>query len=316
MTGAAPKPFGGFGIAHPTRKFEAVGCNFRLFRRWLWTSLSDDEPTFITSIHGRVTGDEVCVFGTARRSKTFDVMIRSDQNIEDSWRRAKEFDLLTDAITDSERQRIQAIQYERFDKIPPTATLFNHRGHRSLECEIPLPILDRLSADLIARAVETVDISVEWPFASIEADDGAWGFHEWEQLRGYICNLTWLTPLAETHSQDGKLEMAEHPRQAEWSAAAERVGKKLTADILAKGYSATCIAAAILVVALLLGLQLRWLIILAVVLFCLVSTSIAGFCFASVARGGTITGLMCEEIALSLKRGRGESKRVRVEVEE
>ena len=54
-----------FSIAHPTRKFEATGRNFRLSRRWLWTSLSQDKPIFTTSIHGQITGDDVCVFGTS-----------------------------------------------------------------------------------------------------------------------------------------------------------------------------------------------------------------------------------------------------------
>jgi hypothetical protein len=178
MTDTAPKPFGGLSIAHPTRKFAATGRDFQLSRRWLWTSLSDDKPSFITSIHGRVTGDEVCVFGTASRSKVFDLTVGSDQNIEDSWRRTKEVDLLTDVIIDPDRLRIRAIQHERFDKMPPTATLFNHRGHWSLECEVPLPVLERFSADLVARSVDTVDIGVAWPFAFVETESGSWGFFE------------------------------------------------------------------------------------------------------------------------------------------
>ncbi len=96
--------------------------------------------------------------------------------------------------------------------------------------------------------------------------------------------------------------MTEHPRQAEWSAAAQQVGERLSADIWTRGCSTTGIAVAILVVAVILDLQLRWLVVLAVASLCFVFTSIMSFCFAVAARGGTVTGLICEEIERTVKR--------------
>jgi hypothetical protein len=194
MTDTPPEPFAEFIIAHPTRTFKVSGSGFQLSRRWLWTSLSNEKPEFTTSIHGRVTGDEVCVFGMNKRSKAFDLTISSDQKSAESWKRAKEADLLLDVVTDPERRRIRAIQHERFDNIPPTATLFNQRSYWSLECEIALPVLEQFSADLVAQSVDTVKMSVEWPFASTETKSGSWGFYDGGQLRGYVCNLTWFTP--------------------------------------------------------------------------------------------------------------------------
>lgn len=194
MTETEPKPFGGFEVSHPSRTFEVTGRDFQLARRWLRTSASEARTEFLTSMHGCFEGDDVCVLGTDKRSKIFHTTISSDSNIEESWRNIRRIDLLVDKLSDPERWRIRGMQHEVFDKSPPTATLFYHQGHWSMECEIPLPVLTQFSADFVACGVDKVLIRIEWPFAFIDRLSGSWGFFEGGQLRGHVCSFTWSSP--------------------------------------------------------------------------------------------------------------------------
>jgi hypothetical protein len=103
---------------------------------------------------------------------------------------------LVDTLSDPEQRRIRNLQYEIFDKLPPTATLFNQGSHWSLECEIPVAVLEQLSADLISGCVESVAIKIEWPFGFIDNLSGAWGFFEGHQLRGHVSTFTWFGKLS------------------------------------------------------------------------------------------------------------------------
>jgi hypothetical protein len=126
----------------------------------------------------------------------------------------RELTFLVDNLSDSEQRRIRDIQHQIFDKLPPTATVFNQGSHWSLECEIPLPVLERLSTDLVARCVDSVSIKIEWPFGFIDNLSGAWGFFEGGQLRGHVSSFTWsllIESLRSTH--DPAAQSAQNPQR-------------------------------------------------------------------------------------------------------
>src|ERR1700733_6108722 len=150
MTGIEPRPFEGFTISRSTSRFEVVGHDFRLARRWWSGELSSNgKSEFSTAVHGETTGDEVCEFETGSCSKIFSLTVTGDSNIKESWESIRRMESFTDTLTDQEQRRIRQIQHEIFDKSPPTAALFRSGGW-SLECEIPLPVLEHLTADLVA----------------------------------------------------------------------------------------------------------------------------------------------------------------------
>jgi hypothetical protein len=194
MTETKPRPFDGFIISHQTEQFEVVCHDIQLFRQWRTGLLSNEKPEFLTSSHGHATGaDDVCIFETGIGSRTFDLAVYSDQKIKESWEDIKGNELVVDNLVDHERRRIRNLQYERFDKSPPTATLF-YSGGFSLECKIPMPVLEQLSSDLVAQNVDAVRIRIEWSFAFNDKLSGAWGFFRDGQLRGHISSFTWSSP--------------------------------------------------------------------------------------------------------------------------
>ncbi len=201
MKEAEAKPFGGFRVSDPTRKFEVTGHSLQLYRHFSRRSLlSEGKPEFSSSIHGQAVTDHehVCVFGTNNRSQIFHLTINSDLNIKSSWETIKGVDLLVDKLTDPEQRRIRDIQHQIFDKAPPTATLFNEGRHWSLECEVPLHVLEQLSVDMVARCVKSVRFQIEWPFGFVDKLSYAWGFFEGGKLQGHISSFSWslLTEIA------------------------------------------------------------------------------------------------------------------------
>jgi|HubBroStandDraft_6_1064221.scaffolds.fasta_scaffold40406_6 hypothetical protein len=201
MTETEPK----FRVSRSAEKFEVTGRNLQLYRRLVGRtslSLSEDKPEFSSAIGGQAVADRdnrVCVFGTTKYAQMFALTINSDHNIHDSWHMIKSTEILVDALSDPEQRRIRDLQYEIFDQLPPTATLFNQGSHWSLECEIPLAVLEQLSADLVSRCVESVAIKIEWPFGFIDNLSGAWGFFEGGQLRGHVSTFTWLLLTERSH---------------------------------------------------------------------------------------------------------------------
>jgi hypothetical protein len=163
MTETEPK----FRVSRSAEKFEVTGRNLQLYRRLVGRtslSLSEDKPEFSSAIGGQAVADRdnrVCVFGTTKYAQMFALTINSDHNIHDSWHMIKSTEILVDALSDPEQRRIRDLQYEIFDQLPPTVTLFNQGSHWSLECEIPLAVLEQLSADLVSRCVESVAIKIE-----------------------------------------------------------------------------------------------------------------------------------------------------------
>ena len=132
MTGT---DLGGFNVS--TRIFYVTGRDLKLHRRWRRSRLGQQEKSeFSISIHGLAVGDpdDVCVIGTPKRSKEFDLVILRDYNAKKTWERVKRNYLDADRDINGrtpERQnartperRIRDLQYEALDKRPPTATLF------------------------------------------------------------------------------------------------------------------------------------------------------------------------------------------------
>ena len=193
MAADQPDSDHGSTIAHPTRKFEVIGHELKLSRRWSRSSSLGDKPIFSNSVHGRAVNesDHVRVFGTGHRSKELDLSVNSDLHIAESWESIKGIDLLVENLG-GERRRIRDLQYGVFEGSPPTATLFYHEAHWSMECEIPSAVLDRLSVDLLVSHVDTIRLRIEWPFGLIDKETGDWGFYPGSQLRGYISSITWL----------------------------------------------------------------------------------------------------------------------------
>ena len=194
MTGTETEPFSGITIAHPTKTFEVACHELKLARRWLRSSSFEDNPEFSSSVHGRAVAerDHVTVFDYKQcRTKEFHLTLRTDARIRQSWESMKGIELLVKELN-GERRRIRDLQHERFDKSPPTATVFYHQGHWAMECEVQATVLDRLSLDLIAGCVDMVNLRIDWPFGLIAKQTGDWGFFADDQLRGYVSSVTWL----------------------------------------------------------------------------------------------------------------------------
>jgi hypothetical protein len=205
MTEIGAKSIAGLRVSRPQEKFEVTGRALQLYRRWVGRtslSISEDEPELSSSIYGQAVADRenrVCVFGTTNCSQIFALTINSDEKIQSSWDSIKRIELFVDKVSDPEQQRIRDLQYEIFDKLPPTATLFNQGSHWSLECEIPLAVLEQLSTDLVSPGVESVAIKIEWPFGFIDSSSGAWGFFQEGQLRGHISTFRWFLLTERSH---------------------------------------------------------------------------------------------------------------------
>jgi hypothetical protein len=194
--GEAPiDPFDDIHVAEPTRRFAVSVRELEINRAWSWSSLTSDAPEFATSIHGQAVSEgNVCVFGTTLRSKMLDLTFNSDEGAVKSWESIKRIEIVVGRdSSDPERLRLTNLQYEEFDKKPPTATLWHHSGW-ILECELPSAVLAQLSEDLIVCAVERVGLEIEWPFGLVENGSGSWGFFEGSQLRGYVTKLRWSLP--------------------------------------------------------------------------------------------------------------------------
>ena len=201
-----------FRVSRAAEKFEVTGRNFQAYRRLVARtslSLAEDEPEFSSTIRGQAVAgrdNRVCVLGTNNYAQMFALTVNSDHKIRDSWDMIKRTEILVDTLSDPELRRIRDLQYEIFDKLPPTATLFNQGSHWSLECEIPLAVLEQLSADLVSRCVESVAIKIEWPFGFINNLSGAWGFFEGGQLRGHISTFTWLLLTERSHGAAAEID--------------------------------------------------------------------------------------------------------------
>ena len=195
MTENEPKPFNGFKTVGAPAAFEVLCHDIQVFRQWR-IALDGETPEFLSSIHGQATGaDDVCVFETGRRSRTFDLAVYPDQKIKASWENIKGNELVVDRLEDPECLRIRNLQYERFDKSPPTATLF-YSGGFSLACNISATVLERLASDLGARYVATIRMKIEWCFPFVDKQSGVLGLFEDGQLRGHISSFTWSFPKA------------------------------------------------------------------------------------------------------------------------
>lgn len=203
------RPFTGFHVepGH-IRKFDLRLQRLVIDRRLSWSSLSGDKPEFATSIRGEAIAEheEVCVFGTGRRSNVFDLTIDSDVGVVELWESIKGIDLLVDHDgSDPERRRIRDLQHKKFEKTPPTATLFYYQYYWRLECHVPQTVLEQLSEDLLICGVDRVHLEIEWPFGLTDEQAGSWGFFDGGQLRGYVTKLVWRL-LAEEPNQSGKQE--------------------------------------------------------------------------------------------------------------
>lgn len=201
MDEISTNPLDGCHIAHPTRKLGLVAQNLEINRAWSWSSLSREEPQFAISISGQAVSEtSVCVLGTTLRSKIFHLTFNSDLEATQSWERTKRIEVLVGRDAgDPERLRIRNLQYEEFNKTPPTATLWYHSGW-TLECEIPLMVLTQLSEDLVTCGIKRVRMEIEWPFGLVENGSASWGFFEGSQLRGYVNKLSWSLPTLEPNA--------------------------------------------------------------------------------------------------------------------
>jgi hypothetical protein len=208
QTQTEAKPFGGVRVSRPQEKFEVAGRNLQVYRHFAGRtslSLTEDEPGFSSSVRGEAVADRdncVCVFSTTKSAQTFYLTINSDANVQSSWNTIKRIELLVDNLSDAEQRRIRDLQYNVFDKLPPTATLFNQGSHWSLECAVPSPVLTQLSTDLVSCGVESVAIKIEWPFGFLDSSSGAWGFFEGSQLRGHVLMFAWLLQTEGSRSQE------------------------------------------------------------------------------------------------------------------
>jgi hypothetical protein len=88
----------------------------------------------------------------------------------------------------------------------------------------------------------------------------------------------------------------EHPKEAEWLGAAQRLGQKAMSDLYRKGLSATCMAVVVLGGCVLLDMNLRWLVVCAVGAVGYVCTVVASLGFVMVLRGISTLSHLSEEV--------------------
>jgi hypothetical protein len=194
------RDLGGYHVPHPTDwAFEVNVHDLQFGRRWRQGGWRGEKPKFETTIYGRAVteGVDVHVFDKTARSNEFHFTLYSDAAAAELWKSSKSLDLLNRQTLDPEQSRIRNLQHAEFDKLPPTACLFYHGGW-SLECRVPLPVLDELSADLEARLVEKLRVKIEWPFGFKENNTSSttWCFFDGGDLKGYVASFDWLSATA------------------------------------------------------------------------------------------------------------------------
>lgn len=209
MSEALADPFDGFCIADPRWwGFDLAVRDLNINRHWSSSGLGGQGAEFATSISGQAVSErneafsereEVWVIETDLRSGTFHLTLRSDTRAFETWQGIKNTELLVghDA-SHPERLRIRNIQYEKFDRTSPTATLWYDHGWL-LECQVPSVVLMQLSEDLVASRVERVGLQIKWIFPLRLKKNwlSPWGFFDGSQLRGHVDRLHWTLPVPE-----------------------------------------------------------------------------------------------------------------------
>jgi hypothetical protein len=188
-----PRDLGGYYVSHATDTFEVNVHDLQFSRRWgQGGSLGDKKPKFKTIIYGRAVAErgDVRIFDKAARSNEFSFTLHSDADAETLWKTVGGADLLVRQTLAPEQSRIRDLQHAEFDKLPPTAYLFRQPGGWSLECRVPLSVLDELSADLEARLVEKLWVRIQWPFG-FKVNSSTWCFFDGGQLIGYVAWFDW-----------------------------------------------------------------------------------------------------------------------------
>jgi hypothetical protein len=196
MVETEPKPFRGFRISDPSRKFNVTCRDLQVSRRWVGkTFLSLDEPEFSTTVFGKAVAtreDSVCVFRSEYISNEFNIFVNSDEKIRYYWDLMKDADKLTDKnLDDPEQMRVRNLRYKEFEKSPPTAVVFNQGNYWSMECRIPVSVLKQLSSDLVAHRVDSVNVEIQWVFGFADELTGIWGFFDGGELQGHVSVFKW-----------------------------------------------------------------------------------------------------------------------------
>jgi hypothetical protein len=207
--------FGSFGVS--VRKF-CVRANEPAVGR-IWSSGSFlDAPKGIkpkTRIFGKafLDRDTVCVIGTGERSNEFELIVDTDEDVEDSWQKTREissFGIKAKEITPQILLMQRIIR--RLNEKPPTATLY--KGFKDLElgfeedrwqlcCAIPADVMAQLADDIIGRKVVEINFTLNWVGALVQNKQAppvprtVWGLFELPgglgpvPLRGYIECIQW-----------------------------------------------------------------------------------------------------------------------------
>ena len=156
----------------------------------------------------------------------FDLAITSDEHADEEWKHHREVkDLIylnkkDRAIDDTAQRRIRSLIFEKFDKPPPTTSLFL-RGIESptdeeleefirhveastkpwgtLECKIPASLLAELERELANGCAHELHLTVEWISAPVTASNAGWHWGLFrvddevhpEALYGQVTKVKW-----------------------------------------------------------------------------------------------------------------------------
>jgi hypothetical protein len=205
-------PFMGFGFA--IRSFYVNATQLRVARSWRRSTLQSDEPQFNITISAKAKADkdDVCVIGSDERSEEFYLTIRSDVGLTEQWRDIVRMESVhIGKIDDTPQSRVRHLQHSRFEKEPPTATLFvsypdeeiGNSGGWIMECNLAQDILEKIVADVERSSTNDLQIKIRWECGLVRdkhappAYPTSWGMFRLtegeppEPLRGYVESVNW-----------------------------------------------------------------------------------------------------------------------------
>ena len=211
MTDNETGSLGGYGPAN--RTFWLKGLDLTVARLWEREPFIDIDMVdrISTSIRGRaISEDGVCVIGQRDEVKEFELTLRADTHAKQKWERIrKDEEVLVKNDATTIALRLRALQFERLNENPPTASLGVYRpdweiggeGGWWIECCVPSAVLAQLEADLLAQRAHELHMGIKWEVGLIRnvhappSVSVSWDFSRFQELlgpdalRGYVSSI-------------------------------------------------------------------------------------------------------------------------------
>jgi hypothetical protein len=147
--------------------FNVTAYELRVVHGWLPDPVGQTtEPRFSVHIDGTAIANEahVCVIGEEHRSEEFALTIYSDPESTRKWIpfRKSYDEICRSNFKDAPVCEFLRLQFDCFDKAPPTAMLSFIDYNWTLECVIPTGVLETLRTSVQTGHIDFITFSINW----------------------------------------------------------------------------------------------------------------------------------------------------------